>query len=165
MNILEALSVRIPCTVCERFYEVPLNDILLSHQMLEQGCPVPDETECPPLFQTRLIPREVLHDFVKAWQRLEESVHRDNGELALSDCRERNGQRGGPVASGRTALRGVEKCSCRPRLVGQARDRGLDQTLSDTFPCSDALSSIPNPAVESVIWQSSRMDELVEGAT
>jgi len=63
MNILEALSVRIPCTVCERFYEVPLNDILLSHQMLEQGCPVPDETECPPLFQTRLIPREVLTDF------------------------------------------------------------------------------------------------------
>ena len=46
----------------------------------------------------------------------------------------------------------------------QARDRGLDQTLTDTFPCSDALSSIPNPAVESVVWQSSRTDELTEGA-
>jgi hypothetical protein len=165
MNILEALSVRIPCTACEQFYEVPLNDILLSHEMLEQGCPVHDETECPPVFQIRLIPRNVLNDFVKAWQRLEENIHRDNGELVLSDCRERNGQRRGPVASARTSRRGVEKCSCRPRLVGQARDRGLDQTLSDTFPCSDALSSIPNPAVESVIWQSSRTDELVEGAT
>ena len=51
MNILEALSVRIPCTACEQFYEVPLNDILLSHEMLEQGCPVHDETECPPVFQ------------------------------------------------------------------------------------------------------------------
>lgn len=30
----------------------------------------------------------------------------------------------------------------------EARDRGLDETLIDTFPCSDALSSIPNPAVE-----------------
>ncbi len=71
MNILEALSVRIPCTACERFYEVPLTDILLSHQMLAQGCPVHDETECPPVFQIRLIPRDVLNDFVKAWQQLE----------------------------------------------------------------------------------------------
>ena len=164
MNILEELSVRIPCTACEQFYEVPLNDILLSHEMLEQGCPVHDETECPPVFQIRLIPRNVLNDFVKAWQRLEENVHRDNGELVLSDCRERNGQRRRPVASGRTSLRGVEKFSCRPRLVGQARDRGLDQTLSDTFPCSDALSSIPNPAVESLVWQSARTDELTGAA-
>ena len=151
MNILEALSVRIPCTVCGQFYEVPLNDILLSHQMLAQGCPVHDETECPPVFQIRLIPRNVLNDFVKAWQRLEETVQRDNGELVLGDCRERNGQRRGSAASGRASRRGVEKCSCRPRLVGQARDRGLDQTLRDTFPCSDALSSIPNPAVKSVV--------------
>jgi hypothetical protein len=165
MNILEVLSVRIPCTACERFYEVPLTDILLSHQMLAQGCPVHDETECPPVFQIRLIPRDVLNDFVKAWQQLEESVHRDNGELALSDCRERNGQRRGPVASGRTSRRGVEKCGCRPRLLGQARDRGLDQTLSDTFPCSDALSSIPNPAVTPWSGKSSRTDELIDGAT
>ena len=164
MNILEALSVRIPCTACEQFYEVPLNDILLSHQMLAQGCPVHDETECPTVFQIRLIPRNVLNDFVKVWQRLEENVHRGNGELVFTDGRERNGHRSGPVASGRTSGRGVEKCSCKPRLVGQARDRGLDQTLSDTFPCSDALSSIPNPAVESVAWPSSRTDELIEGA-
>ena len=164
MSILEALSVRIPCAVCEQLYEVPLNDVLLSYQMLEQGCPVHDETECPPVFQIRLIPRNVLNDFVEAWQRLEENVHRNNGELVLSDCRERNGGRGGLVASGRTSRRGVEKCSCRPKLAGQARDRGLDQTLSDTFPCSDALSSIPNPAVESVVWQSSGMDESIERA-
>jgi len=164
MNILEALSVRIPCTACERFYEVPLTDILLPHQMLAQGCPVHDETECPPVFQIRLIPRDVLNDFVKAWQQLEESVHRDNGELVLNDCRQGSVQLRTPVASGRTSLHGAEKGSCRPGLAGQARDRGLDQTLSDTFPCSDALSSIPNPAVESVVWQSSRTDELIEGA-
>jgi hypothetical protein len=29
----------------------------------------------------------------------------------------------------------------------EARDRGLDETLIETFPCSDALSSIPDPAV------------------
>ncbi len=26
-----------------------------------------------------------------------------------------------------------------------AREDGLDNTLAETFPCSDALSSIPNP--------------------
>jgi hypothetical protein len=28
------------------------------------------------------------------------------------------------------------------------RDCGLDRTLADTFPCSDPLSSIPNPACD-----------------
>lgn len=60
MNILEALSIRLPCTACGQFYDVPLNDILISNQMLEQGCPLNDETECPPVFQTRLVGREVL---------------------------------------------------------------------------------------------------------
>ena len=104
MNILEALSVRIPCTVCGEFYEVPLTDILLSYRMLEQGCPVSDETECPPLFQTRLIPREVLHDFVKAWQQLEKSVHRDNGDLVFNDGRERNVRLGVHCCVGRHHL-------------------------------------------------------------
>ncbi len=26
-----------------------------------------------------------------------------------------------------------------------ARERGLDETLKETFPCSDALSAIPDP--------------------
>ncbi len=28
------------------------------------------------------------------------------------------------------------------------RDHGLDRTLGETFPCSDPLSSIPNPHLE-----------------
>ncbi|HWR13887.1 MAG TPA: hypothetical protein VN577_03610 [Terriglobales bacterium] len=29
----------------------------------------------------------------------------------------------------------------------QQRERGLDETLAETFPCSDAMSSLPNPLV------------------
>jgi len=29
------------------------------------------------------------------------------------------------------------------------REQGLDKTLADTFPCSDPLSSIPNPGIQS----------------
>ena len=158
MNIAEALSVRIPCTVCGEFYEVPLTDILLSYRMLEQACQVPDETECPPLFQARLIPREVLHNFVKAWQRLEKSVDRDNGELVLSDCIERNGRRSS-LTSGTTSRRGVEKCSCRPwraaRETGEGSRLGSDPNrhvpvqrrfVLHTQPCSGirGLAVIPD---------------------
>ena len=32
----------------------------------------------------------------------------------------------------------------------EGREVGLDNTLSETFPCSDPLSSIPNPTLHSV---------------
>lgn len=139
MNILEVLSVQIPCTPCGQFYEVPLNDILLSHQMLEQGCPVQDERECPPLFQTRLVDRDVLNDFVEAWSRLEDTVRRDNGELVVSGNRE--------IQCLGSSTR-LERTPQSEQITVDAKDRGLDETLSETFPCSDALSSIPDPPVE-----------------
>lgn len=169
MNILEVLSIRIPYTTCGQFYEVPLNDILLSYQMLEQGCPVQDETECPPLFQTRLFSRDVLSDFAKAWSRLENGARRNNGELVVRDNRE-EAQRRRSGAVGRTPQKeqrlsrgngAVGDLRALPDIVPRenanttvdARDRGLDETLSETFPCSDALSSIPDPLVEGVVRQ------------
>jgi hypothetical protein len=135
MNILEVLSVQIS-RIPSGFYEVPLSDILLSHQMLEQGCPVQDETECPPLFQTRLISREVLNEFVKAWSRLEASVRQDGGEIVVRDSSEEAQDRLSRGEDARLSIKDV------------VRERGLDETLMQTFPCSDALSSIPDPSVE-----------------
>jgi hypothetical protein len=37
-----------------------------------------------------------------------------------------------------------EVCATMPQLE-ERREYGLDNTLSETFPCSDPLSSIPNP--------------------
>ena len=34
--------------------------------------------------------------------------------------------------------------------LSERREFGLDKTLSETFPCSDPLSSIPNPTTPSV---------------
>ena len=39
-------------------------------------------------------------------------------------------------------LRSVEENNLLDR-----REKGLDKTLADSFPCSDPLSSIPNPTV------------------
>jgi hypothetical protein len=151
MNILEVLSVRIPHAAWGQFYEVPLSDILLSHQMLEQGCPVQDETECPPRFQTRLVSPDVLSDFVEAWSRLEASALQDDGVIVLRDSSEA----AQPRRLGAGDVRALPDIVPRrnANTTAEASDRGLDETLSDTFPCSDALSSIPDPPVEGVIWQ------------
>jgi hypothetical protein len=128
MNIFDAVSIRIPCPVCNEHYEVPLSDLLLSNWMLNEGCPVCEETKCPPLCrqtllpesrrstlrtldawssatatqsrrisrnatgsgtgiveQTRLIGSEILSELAIAWNRLENNVRRNNGELVSGE--------------------------------------------------------------------------------
>ncbi len=39
-------------------------------------------------------------------------------------------------------------CACTINAVAEVEERreyGLDSTLAETFPCSDPLSSLPNP--------------------
>jgi hypothetical protein len=66
----------------------------------------------------------------------------------------------GEVSEQRQVLQSSEMRS-NSRGSAQAKDRGLDQTLIDTFPCSDALSSIPDPAVEDMEWQTGNRPEML----
>ena len=52
-----------------------------------------------------------------------------------------------PIAHCRSGERGSELVREHATNNGQAagREEGLDNTLAETFPCSDPLSSIPNP--------------------
>jgi len=70
MNILDQISIRLPCNDCGKTYEVPLSDVLLSHTMVRCGCPVTQETECPPVYQIRLFDRGAIKDFSDAWEKL-----------------------------------------------------------------------------------------------
>src|ERR1035438_7787232 len=70
MNILDAVSIRLPCNACGQTYEVPLRDVLLSHTVVRCGCPATQETECPPVFQVRLFDREPIEALSSAWERL-----------------------------------------------------------------------------------------------
>lgn len=49
---------------------------------------------------------------------------------------------GPPQETSARQLRSVEENNLLDR-----REKGLDKTLADSFPCSDPLSSIPNPTV------------------
>ena len=71
MNVLDAVAISLPCRSCGDNYRVPLKDVLLSHRMLHQGCPVSQETECPPVFQSRLFERGDIEELQRAWSRLE----------------------------------------------------------------------------------------------
>ena len=88
MNILDTVAISLPCRSCGDNYRVPLKDVLLSHRMLHQGCPVSQETECPPLFQSRLFERKDIEELQSAWSRLETRARSDGGELVLLGVRD-----------------------------------------------------------------------------
>jgi hypothetical protein len=88
MNILDAIAISLPCHSCGGNYQVPLRDVLLSHRMLHQGCPVSQETECPPVFQSRLFERGDMEDLQRVWSRLENRARSDGGKLVLLGARD-----------------------------------------------------------------------------
>jgi hypothetical protein len=83
MNILDSVAIRLPCHWCGNSYQVPLRNVLLSHVMLHQGCPVSQETECPPVFQSRLFDPKNVEELQHAWNRLEQRALANGGELVL----------------------------------------------------------------------------------
>ncbi len=83
MDILDHAAIRLLCRNCDHYYEVPLRDILLSHLIVHCGCPVPHETECPPIFQTRICDNEVVQRLQAAWRSASHCAELAGGELVL----------------------------------------------------------------------------------
>jgi len=83
MDILEMVAIEIPCTACGGRYEVTLKQVLLSQEMLHEGCPVQVESECPPLAYSGVVDQEVVQELQRIWVRLEESAHGAGGEVKL----------------------------------------------------------------------------------
>lgn len=84
-DILNHAFIRMPCNRCGQTYEVPLRDVLLSHTVIRCGCPVHEETECPPLFQIRLFDKEPIKALQSAWTQLAARAASDGGELILKE--------------------------------------------------------------------------------
>jgi len=83
MDILSLAAIRLPCSQCGESYLVPLRDVALSHQIMHEGCPVQEETECPPVFQSRLASEWAVRTLDDAWRRLERRAKAVGGELVL----------------------------------------------------------------------------------
>lgn len=83
MNILDFAAIRFTCKSCEQVYEVPLCDILLSHEVVHCGCPVPHETECPPVYQVRICGDETVKALQSAWAAVSRCADLAGGDLVL----------------------------------------------------------------------------------
>lgn len=83
MDILEKLAIELPCSACGGRYDVTLKQILLSQQMLHEGCPVQVVDECPPLAYFGLVDRELIQELQAVWTRLEEKARGAGGEVKL----------------------------------------------------------------------------------
>jgi hypothetical protein len=83
MDILEKLTIEIPCSACGGRYEVTLKQILLSQEMLHEGCPVQIVDECPPLAYSGLVDREIIQELQTVWNRLEAKARGAGGEVKL----------------------------------------------------------------------------------
>jgi len=83
MNILDTVGIRLSCHSCGGTYQVPLRDVLLSHTMLHESCPAREETECPPVFQSRLFERKDIEELERAWNQLDQRARADGGRLVL----------------------------------------------------------------------------------
>jgi hypothetical protein len=84
MDLLSIAALRFRCRLCGETYSVPLRSILLAHQVMHAGCPVATETECPPVFQSRLATRAALRRLERAWKEMERQASSAGTELVLS---------------------------------------------------------------------------------
>jgi hypothetical protein len=91
MNILEDVSIELPCVACGGQYQISLEKVLLSEHMLHEGCPVPMQytTECPPLYYGHLIDHNLIHELQRIWLRLEENADAAGGKLLLREVQGR----------------------------------------------------------------------------
>ncbi len=100
MEFVDAIGIRLPCKRCGQPYEVPLRDVLVSHELLRhEGCPVAEETECPPVAQVFLADESDIAGLQRAWNRLAERVRKDGGELVVMSCPAPNSAQAHPNAA------------------------------------------------------------------
>jgi hypothetical protein len=84
MDILDTIGIRIRCRICGHTYEVPLRDVLISHSMMRHGgCPISEETECPPQAQIFLFEDNEVAALQDAWKKLQARAQKDGGDLVL----------------------------------------------------------------------------------
>lgn len=83
MDIVEFIRVELPCPACGKRYQLPLRQVLLSQEMVHEGCTARAEEECPPDFFAPLLDRATILTIREAWHTLEEQARAAGGALVL----------------------------------------------------------------------------------
>jgi hypothetical protein len=84
-DLLKQVAVLVPCAACGQHYTVSLRDVLMSQDMLHEGCPVCHETECLPLTYAALADEAAAREFERSWTQLLRKVRASGFDLTV--CR------------------------------------------------------------------------------
>ncbi len=84
LDLLQQIAVSVPCAACGQHYRISLRDVLMSQDMLHEGCPACHETECLPLTYAALAEEAALREFEQSWSRLLHKVQAAGFELKVS---------------------------------------------------------------------------------
>ena len=83
-DLLQHVSVIVPCAACGQHYTVSLRDVLMSQDMMHEGCPVCSETECLPLTYAALADEAAVREFEHSWIQLLRKVRTAGLDLTIS---------------------------------------------------------------------------------
>jgi hypothetical protein len=84
LDLLQHVTVLVPCAACGQHYTVSLRDVLLSQDMMHEGCPVCRETECLPLSYAALADKAAVREFEQRWIQLLHQVRAAGFDLTIS---------------------------------------------------------------------------------
>jgi hypothetical protein len=84
LDLLQHVAVLVPCSACGQNYTVSLRDVLMSQDMMHDGCPVCHETECLPLTYAALADETAVREFEHSWTQLWRKVHAAGFDLTVS---------------------------------------------------------------------------------
>jgi hypothetical protein len=85
LDLLRQINVLVRCAACGRHYTVSLRDVLMSQEMIHEGCPVCHETECLPLTYAALANEAALREFDQSWSQSLQRVRAAGFDLTV--CR------------------------------------------------------------------------------
>jgi hypothetical protein len=83
MDILQVIVLELPCPNCGEKYQVSVAQIIASQQMLDEPFACRSETECPPMYLSRLLKREDLVRLREVWASLRQQANDAGGELLI----------------------------------------------------------------------------------
>ena len=85
LDLLQQITVSVPCVACGQHYNVSLRDVLTSQDMFHDDCPVCHQSECLPRTYAALADEAALRDFEQSWSRLLHKVQVAGFDLTV--CR------------------------------------------------------------------------------
>ena len=83
LDLLQHVAVFVPCAACGQQDTVSLRDVLMSQDMMHDGCRVCHETECLLLAYAALADESAVRELDQSWRQPRQKVQTAGFELTI----------------------------------------------------------------------------------